>query len=129
MTDDYISIVFVHGLQGDALTTWTTSGVRWPKDLLPQDFPDARILSFGYTAVAGGDTEDKPLSISDLSKRLLRVLSINRKQEKATTRPLIFMAHNIGGIIVKSVRIHKNLLLLTCAQIGRRSYTLEPLKR
>ena len=48
------SIVFVHGLGGDRVQTWTVGeereGVFWPRDLLPKDFPTARILSFGYNA-------------------------------------------------------------------------------
>jgi protein SERAC1 len=39
---------------GDRAKTWTWQGngreVFWPKDLLPQACPTARILSFGYNA-------------------------------------------------------------------------------
>ena len=48
------SIVFIHGLGGDRVRTWTWEGsdrvLFWPKDLLPQACPAARILSFGYNA-------------------------------------------------------------------------------
>jgi hypothetical protein len=48
------SIVFIHGLGGDRVKTWTWEGhdrvLFWPKDLLPQACPTARILSFGYNA-------------------------------------------------------------------------------
>ena len=44
------SIVFVHGLGGDPVNTWTDDTVFWPKQLLPHDIPKARILSFGYRA-------------------------------------------------------------------------------
>jgi protein SERAC1 len=42
--------VFVHGLGGDRMKTWTDDQVFWPKDLLPVDIPEARILTFGYDA-------------------------------------------------------------------------------
>ena len=100
MTDEYISIVFVHGLPGDATETWTTSGICWPKDLLPQDIPDARVMTFGYSTLV---YEETPLLIRDLGKILLETLSINRRYVGATTRPLIFVAHSLGGLVVKSV--------------------------
>ena len=42
----------VHGLGGDAINTWThpKSKAFWLKDFLPQQIPDARIMTFGYNA-------------------------------------------------------------------------------
>jgi hypothetical protein len=28
--------------------TWATDGTVWPRDLVPTDIPEARILTFGY---------------------------------------------------------------------------------
>jgi protein SERAC1 len=42
--------VFVHGLNGDMRKTWTDDELFWPKTLLPDDVPKARILTFGYNA-------------------------------------------------------------------------------
>jgi hypothetical protein len=41
--------VFVHGLLGDKLKTWTAdNGTLWPEQLLAKDVPNARIITFGY---------------------------------------------------------------------------------
>jgi hypothetical protein len=44
----------VHGLFGNRNTTWTgKNGVLWPKVLLSEDLPTARIFNFGYDADVG----------------------------------------------------------------------------
>jgi hypothetical protein len=52
VSDCSVSIVFVHGLTGGQITTWTAEGARapWPEQLLSEDIPDARISEFGYDA-------------------------------------------------------------------------------
>jgi hypothetical protein len=46
----------VHGLTGNRLSTWTKKGPNkgsdtiWPKTLLGNDIPNARILTLGYDA-------------------------------------------------------------------------------
>lgn len=47
-----VDIVFLHGLTGRPDKTFldNKTGIYWPVDILPQDIPNARILSFGYDA-------------------------------------------------------------------------------
>lgn len=50
-----VDIVAVHGMNGDAYETWTTQNsngdeVNWLRDFLPEQFPGARIFSYGYPA-------------------------------------------------------------------------------
>lgn len=35
----------MHGLGGASARTWTKDQVLWPRDLLPQDIPNARIMT------------------------------------------------------------------------------------
>ncbi|CAN9179325.1 unnamed protein product [Alternaria alternata] len=81
------AIVAVHGLNGHREKTWTTSGgVNWLRELLPHDLPNARILSWGYDAN---------------TQQLARELSTSK-------RPIMFVAHSLGGIVVKSALIHSD---------------------
>lgn len=46
------SIVFVHGLTGSRLSTWTNKGskILWPESFLSNDISNTRILTLGYDA-------------------------------------------------------------------------------
>ena len=48
ITGDRTSLVFVHGLGGHWYNSWSKNGVFWPKELLSRDFPNVRIITFGY---------------------------------------------------------------------------------
>ena len=69
----------VHGLGGDAFTTWIhpKSKAFWLRDFLPQQVHDARIMTFGYNANAafGQSTAE----IVDHAKSLLASLVDKRE--------------------------------------------------
>jgi hypothetical protein len=78
----------------------------WPRDLLPKQYPEARIMTWGYyTVVTHGLS--KPANKSNIfgdAKDLLYSLD----RERAESRPLIFVCHSLGGILVKEVGISEN---------------------
>src|ERR1700712_2200590 len=80
LTQSWASIVAVHGLGGDAVATWThpKSKKVWLRDFLPQQIPDARIMTFGYNADAafGQSTAE----IVDHAKSLLASL-VDKREE------------------------------------------------
>ena len=49
--DVIVDIVFVHGLGGSRYGTWKKNGVLWPKSLLSEDFPRARILTVRFFVI------------------------------------------------------------------------------
>ncbi|KAL7941783.1 hypothetical protein V8C42DRAFT_167980 [Trichoderma barbatum] len=75
--------------------------VFWPADLLPKECPDSRILVFGYdskiTKYAAGAINQN--SILSHSKDLLFALC----RERDLNRSLVFVAHSLGGIVVKEM--------------------------
>ena len=55
------SIVFIPGLGEQQLEPWTSNGTLWPKDFLPKDVENARILYPGYT----GNFNEAPTKYAD----------------------------------------------------------------
>lgn len=75
--------------------------VFWPYDLLPTACTEARILTWGYdTHVTKYYREPtSKANVFNLGKSLLYELARHRPRD----RPLIFVAHSLGGIITKQV--------------------------
>ena len=77
--------------------------VYWPKDLLPQTVPHARVLTYGYDTHLGhrlGASRSQK-TIYDFAKDfLLDLEAVRRDQPK---RPLLFIAHSLGGVVVKEM--------------------------
>ncbi|KAL1962071.1 hypothetical protein VTN77DRAFT_599 [Rasamsonia byssochlamydoides] len=100
-----IDIVFVHGLNGHPKDTWTSkNGVFWPADLLPSflESQRVRILTYGYnadvTSFTDGTSKDH---IHHHAETLAADLVANRGLRNALERPIIFVCHSLGGIVVK----------------------------
>ncbi|KAI5919946.1 hypothetical protein F4810DRAFT_457729 [Camillea tinctor] len=44
-----VDIIAIHGLNGDAFTTWThANGKMWIRDFLPKFLPGCRVYTYGY---------------------------------------------------------------------------------
>ena len=120
------SLVFVHGLRGDPITTWSKEGqskdqVCWPRDFLKLDFPDVRIVSWGYdSSVLKAAESASHASIFTHSENLLADISglrralgaavrrfrqwrVSLMQAFIKSRPIIFVCHSLGGLVVKEV--------------------------
>ncbi|KAL7915400.1 hypothetical protein GGI35DRAFT_466844 [Trichoderma velutinum] len=81
--------------------TTLLNSVFWPADLLPKECPNSRILMFGYdskvTKYTAGSVNQS--SIHSHGKDLLFAL----RRERDLDRPLVFVAHSLGGIVVKEM--------------------------
>jgi len=100
-----IDVVAVHGLQGDAYQTWThENGTMWLESILPDKVPYARIMTFGYNSTIAFSSSDAKLE--DKSIELINRLTMKRSSvENGSTRPIVFVCHSLGGVLVKKALI------------------------
>ncbi|KAI1859909.1 uncharacterized protein JN550_011828 [Neoarthrinium moseri] len=101
------SVVFVHGFLGHPKKTWAAPGDRttpptyWPREKVPQSLPQARVWAFGYdTKLSHPLRSGSQNTVYGEGKELVAILDdVRRGNEKLL--PIIFVAHSLGGIVVK----------------------------
>ena len=105
-------IIFVHGLAGHAWGTWHPNGKHgecskfWPAWLwedLKEDGIDVAIWTYGYKAPRL-NWNGSAKSLIDQANLLLKILENNSIAE----RPLIFITHSMGGLLVKRTLLTAN---------------------
>uniref|UniRef100_A0A667XFZ7 Protein SERAC1 n=1 Tax=Myripristis murdjan TaxID=586833 RepID=A0A667XFZ7_9TELE len=114
-------VLFIHGLLGAAFKTWRQkdrsvveeekeAGSRedytecWPKSWLAADCPNLRILSVEYDThlsdwKAKCPAENQRKSLAYRSRELLNKL----KSAGVGERPVVWVAHSMGGLLVKKM--------------------------
>ena len=100
-----VDVVAVHGIMGHPFETWKhENGKLWLRDFLATDLPFARIMTFGYdSAVAFSKGVG---NIEDNARFLLNQLSVERAgSSRRSGRPIVFVCHSLGGIIVKKAMV------------------------
>ncbi|EMD85651.1 hypothetical protein COCC4DRAFT_181892 [Bipolaris maydis ATCC 48331] len=113
---DYIGVdvVAIHGLNGDAYTTWRhENGTLWLRDLLPSALPGSRVFTYGYPSELFWS--NSVATLRDYSGNLLSSLGAVWEGRQ---RPIIFVCHSLGGIVCKQAlvmaheddRLHGNIL-------------------
>ncbi|MCJ1400447.1 hypothetical protein MMC11_003652 [Xylographa trunciseda] len=93
-----VDIVAIHGLHGGWSKSWTdpVTATFWLQDLLPEIVPNTRILSFGYDA---SNTSTTHLAL--IARALVPKLVDLRETTKSAGRPIVWMAHSLGGQLLK----------------------------
>uniref|UniRef100_A0A672FRH6 Protein SERAC1 n=1 Tax=Salarias fasciatus TaxID=181472 RepID=A0A672FRH6_SALFA len=113
-------VLFIHGILGAAFKTWrqkdpSTSEEKeaeskddytecWPKSWLAADCPNLRVLSVEYDShlsdwMAKCPAENQRKSLAYRSQELLKKL----KQAGVGERPVVWVAHSMGGLLVKKM--------------------------
>ncbi len=77
--------------------------IYWPEDLACQTIPNSRILTFGYDTKVRhwlkGSVSKK--TVYDHAWEMLCGLDDLRRSRIESRRPIVFVAHSLGGIVVK----------------------------
>ncbi|KAI0867934.1 hypothetical protein GGS24DRAFT_483824 [Hypoxylon argillaceum] len=123
--DIHADIVLVHGLMGHYINTWKAEDdTVWPSDLLPEALRKRtdlnkrteldiqtelhiRVLSFEYGGSIMGTSSQA--GINDAAQHLLQCLYDKREDQRDKSRPIIFVGHSLGGVIIKrAIRLAYN---------------------
>ncbi len=76
--------------------------VLWPRDLLPNVVHDVRILTWGYDADIDGFSSASQSTIHQHAGSLLSDIADQRETSQCYRKPILFVVHSLGGIIVKA---------------------------
>ncbi|KAB5522022.1 hypothetical protein GE09DRAFT_1293739 [Coniochaeta sp. 2T2.1] len=111
-SESHVDIIAVHGLGGHAYGSFKERGgtYMWLEDSLPTDLfahgssagTIARVLLYGYDSHI--EESDSFQGIRDLASKLRVSLRAIRKGN-ASHRPIIFIGHSLGGLLLKELFI------------------------
>lgn len=114
-------VLFIHGILGAAFKTWRQKDRYildekdmdnsdddytecWPKSWLAADCPNIRVLSVEYDThlsdwMSKCPVENQRQSLANRSRELLKML----QQAGVGQRPVVWIAHSMGGLLVKKM--------------------------
>ncbi|KAG7423240.1 Nephrocystin-3 [Fusarium oxysporum f. sp. raphani] len=93
-------IIAITGLDGHAYGSWRGKGNlgrMWLRDFLSKDLPCCRTMIYGYNSKLSSHGID---TIMDYGRELMEELKKIRNTEELRQRPLFFIAHSFGGILL-----------------------------
>jgi predicted alpha/beta hydrolase family esterase len=117
------SFVAIYGKGANPVDTWSAlrlpglnvkkqaNWINWleDKEMLPAEFPAARIFRYGYPSDWFGEYAIKTRAAT-IAEGLLDELNDIRGAH--TDRPLIFIAHSFGGLVLIKVNLSVTIYLL-----------------
>ncbi|WYZ39718.1 hypothetical protein EsH8_IV_000059 [Colletotrichum jinshuiense] len=100
-----VDIIAVPGLGSHPLGSWKAPNGDdvWLRDFLPEDIPNVRILLYGYDTMMPGSLSKQ--SIEDLGGALLEQIIAFRERDKTSCRPIVFIGHSLGGLLIKEALV------------------------
>ncbi|KAF8243658.1 hypothetical protein K440DRAFT_38426 [Wilcoxina mikolae CBS 423.85] len=93
-------IVAVTGLDGHAYGSWRGKGTlarMWLRDFFAKDLPNCRTMVYGYNSKLSHNSIH---TVWDYKIDLLEQIKKARTTKEQKRRPLIFIGHSFGGIVI-----------------------------
>ncbi|KAF3059605.1 hypothetical protein GL218_05123 [Daldinia childiae] len=94
--------IAISGLASHPFGSWQPHGrdksFMWIRDELPQFLPTVRFILYGYDTILRPSTSFQ--RVPDLANSFIHVLEANG-WTSPTAKPLLFLAHSLGGVILK----------------------------
>ena len=112
-----VDIIFVHGIWGSPFYTWrqneimnaktrTDNTICWPKYWLASDLPNTRILSLAYDSEISTWFHNCP---HENNKQSLQHQAVDLREKLKScgvgTKPIVWVAHSMGGLLVKQLLV------------------------
>ncbi|KAL8402645.1 hypothetical protein RB596_009127 [Gaeumannomyces avenae] len=100
-----VDVIAVPGLGSHALGSWKSpnSDDVWLRDFLPKDVPNIRVLLYGYDTTLADNRLKQ--SIEDLGATFLEQVIAFRARDGTSRRPIIFIGHSLGGLLIKEALV------------------------
>ncbi|KAL3698320.1 hypothetical protein R1sor_012396 [Riccia sorocarpa] len=109
-----LDIFFFHGLECEGadvrdahILTWRSTGRKeetWPQKWLPEDFPQARIISVSYDCSTKQTETDGKMDLDLTGENLVQEIGWARKH--CSHRPVILVGHGFGGVVLKKLCVN-----------------------
>ncbi|KAA8574998.1 hypothetical protein EYC84_004220 [Monilinia fructicola] len=97
-----LDIIAVTGLAGNAFGSWASEPTHmWLRDKLAADFPNARVMSYGFDSHLKGSHSEAVISV--FSSRFRS--DVEEIRRHASDRPLVFIGHSLGGLVIKKAML------------------------
>jgi len=86
---------------GHRTRTWQHAETKayWLRDFLPGDIENARVMVYGYNSAVA--FSKSTAGVEEFARDLLERLNIVRQGNNCNDRPVIFICHSMGGLVVK----------------------------
>ncbi|KAF8249223.1 hypothetical protein K440DRAFT_544459 [Wilcoxina mikolae CBS 423.85] len=100
----FSSVIAVTGLAGHAYGSLKNRETNrmWLMEFLPQDIKNVRIITYGYDTNLS--RRSRPGTKRLVDHQLDCIGKLNTARTTAADRPIIFVGHSLGGILILRVR-------------------------
>ncbi|KAM7199682.1 hypothetical protein V8F33_004334 [Rhypophila sp. PSN 637] len=112
-----VDFVFLHGLNGSPKTHGPTKPAKTMCQMVSSGLasslsmsPGCRVMTFGYNALFERALVQNTATINDIAQTLISQLIANRRGPEYVDRPLVLIAHSLGGLVIKRAlwNIHRD---------------------